>query len=76
MTEEKNPSSKHSPEEVNTYAKVSGITFELLSLNLLIIGGGYYLNQEVGTKIPWILIGSIFLSVAATIFYLLKKFVK
>ncbi len=75
MKEEKTePSSKHNPEENNTYSKVSSITFELLSLNLIIIGGGYYLNDYLELKIPWILIASILLSVVATIYYLLKKF--
>jgi len=52
---------------------MSGLTVEVLSLNLIIIGGGYYLDGLVTTKIPWILILSVFLSVAATIFYLLKR---
>ncbi|MEQ9299249.1 MAG: AtpZ/AtpI family protein [Cyclobacteriaceae bacterium] len=70
----KHPSSKPNPKPDHTYARLSGITFELLALNLIIIGGGYYLNEFVGSKFPWILLLSTFLSVAATIFYLLKKF--
>ena len=70
----KHPSSKPNPKPDNTYARLSGITFELLSLNLMIIGGGYYLNEYVSAGFPWILLLSTFLSVAATIFYLLKKF--
>ncbi|MEQ8715580.1 MAG: AtpZ/AtpI family protein [Cyclobacteriaceae bacterium] len=70
----KHPSSKPNPEPDHSYAKLSGITFELLSLNLIIIGGGYYLNEFVDPAFPWLLLLSTFLSVAATIFYLLKKF--
>ncbi|WP_374987993.1 AtpZ/AtpI family protein [Marinoscillum sp. MHG1-6] len=68
--------SKPSPDndQAKNYARVSGITFEILSLNLIIICGGYYLNEWLSTKFPWALLFSIFLSVAATIFYLLKKF--
>lgn len=70
------PSSKPNLEDKQNYPKAISVTYELLSLNLLIICGGYYLNEFAGTKVPWILIASIFLSVAATIYYLLKKFVK
>ena len=70
----KRPSSKPNRKPENTYARLSGITFELLALNLIIIGGGYYINEYIGAKFPWPLLLSTFLSVAATIFYLLKKF--
>lgn len=72
--EEKRRSSKHIPENKERYPKAISVTYEVLSLNLIIIGGGYYLDNYVGFKIPWILIASIPLSVAATIYYLLKKF--
>ncbi|MFY0599195.1 MAG: AtpZ/AtpI family protein [Cyclobacteriaceae bacterium] len=77
MKEEKtHHSSKPKSEEDRSDSKIYSVTFELLSLNLIIIGGGYYLNEKLNTRIPWVLLFSIFLSVAATIYYLLKKFVK
>ncbi|REE00503.1 AtpZ/AtpI family protein [Marinoscillum furvescens] len=75
QTEKKNHSSKPSPKPENTLARLSSITFELLTLNLGIIGIGYLLDKKFGGGIPWFLIASIFFSVAATIYYLLKKFV-
>ncbi|WP_406658545.1 hypothetical protein [Marinoscillum sp.] len=36
--------------------------------------GGYYLNEKAAPAFPWILLLGVFLSVAATIFYLIKKF--
>ncbi|MFT6866500.1 MAG: F0F1-type ATP synthase assembly protein I [Cyclobacteriaceae bacterium] len=77
MKEEKmQHSSKPNPNNKEPQSRVTAIsvTFELLSLNLIIIGGGYYLNDYLNLKIPWILIFSILLSVVATIYYLLKKF--
>ena len=67
--------SKPNPEGKNNYARVSAVTFELLTLNLGIIWGGYYLNEKIGSEIPWMMIVSILLSVAASIYYLIKKFV-
>jgi hypothetical protein len=72
--QKKDPSSKHNPKVDNTYARISGITFELLAINLGFILGGYYLNEKADPVFPWILLLGVFLSVAATIVYLIKKF--
>ncbi|MFY0607925.1 MAG: AtpZ/AtpI family protein [Cyclobacteriaceae bacterium] len=74
-TPKKNPSSKPNPDQASGYAKISGITFELLGINLIPIALGYYLHSHFGGSFPWILILAVFMAVAGTIFYLIKKFV-
>lgn len=75
MKEEKTDhSSKPKSKEDKGDAKIYSVTFEVLALNLIIIGGGYYLDEKINSTIPWVLILSVFLSIPATIYYLLKKF--
>jgi F0F1-type ATP synthase assembly protein I len=71
---EREKSSKHNRKDQNILAKASSVTFEILALNFIIIGGGLYLNKLADTTVPWVLLAFIFLSVAATIYYLTIKF--
>jgi len=41
--------------------------------NLIVVWGGYKLDQYFETKVPWFIIAAVFLSVAGTIFYLFKR---
>ncbi|MEM9325699.1 MAG: AtpZ/AtpI family protein [Bacteroidota bacterium] len=66
-------SSKHKADPPNGYLRFTGVAFELVIFNLVVVWGGYKLDQYTGTKVPWFIIVSVFLSVAGTIFYLFKR---
>ncbi|XOV92731.1 MAG: AtpZ/AtpI family protein [Bacteroidota bacterium] len=68
-------SSKPNPERDNAYAKFSGLAIEIAAFNLLCIWGGYKLNQLYSPKSQWILILSVFLGMAGTIWYLFKRLI-
>lgn len=76
----KNPSSKPNKNEDqgtengrNTYLKYSGLAFELLAYNLVMVWGGYELDRALDTSVPWFVILGTFLAAAGTIYYLIKK---
>ncbi|WP_425389992.1 AtpZ/AtpI family protein [Ekhidna sp.] len=48
-----------------------GLAFELVVMNLILILGGFYLDEFIGSSPVFILIG-VFLSLAGTIWLLLK----
>ncbi|MBV6639306.1 MAG: AtpZ/AtpI family protein [Cyclobacteriaceae bacterium] len=68
-------SSRPNPDRDNAYAKFSGLAIEVASFNLLCIWGGYKLSQLYSPKSHWILILSVFLGMAGTIWYLFKRLI-
>ena len=71
----KDHSSKPNPDQGSAYAKFSGLAIEVAVFNLLCIWGGYELNALYSPKTYWILIASILLGVAGTIWYLFKRLI-
>lgn len=76
----KNPSSKPNKEKDkdndngrNTYIKYTGLAFELLAYNLVMVWGGYELDKALDTSVPWFVILGTFMAAAGTIYYLIKK---
>lgn len=69
-------SSKPSPDDKNVYAKYYGLALEMAAFNLLCIWGGYKLSQLYSPKSHWILILSVFLGTAGTIWYLIKRLIQ
>lgn len=63
---------KHSkPDSEKNFMRFYALAFELVVANLILILGGYYLDEYLSTSPVFILIGS-FLSMAFTIWLLLK----
>ena len=69
-------SSKPNPDKSNSFAKYSGLAFEVAAFNLICIWGGYELSLRFSPKTYWILISAILLAVAGTIWYLLKRLIE
>ena len=53
--------------------RLSSVAFEVVIFNVVVIWGGYKLDQYLANKIPWVIIVAVLFSVAGTIYYLFKK---
>ncbi|MBV6643887.1 MAG: AtpZ/AtpI family protein [Cyclobacteriaceae bacterium] len=75
MESKKKPqlSSKPSPKSGPDYLKHSGIAFELVAYNLLMVWAGYKLDEYFEFEIPWMIILGALLAVVGTIYYLIKR---
>ena len=70
-------SHKHSklnqnPKDDKSYMKLYGLVLELIVMNLILIIGGYYLDEYLSSS-PVIILISTFLAMAGTIWLLLKS---
>ena len=74
MEQQKNNrrSSKPNPEQ-KPYLKYSGVAFEVVAFNLLVIWGGYELDEYLENEVPWSIITASLLAVTGTIYHLLKR---
>ena len=68
-----NPYSKPKARDQKSYLKYSGIAFEVVAFNLLVVWGGHALDNAMANEIPWMVILAVLVAVAGTIFYLLKR---
>ena len=55
-----------------SYMKLYGLVFELIVMNLILIIGGYYLDEYLSSS-PVIILITTFLAMAGTIWLLLKS---
>jgi len=53
--------------------KYSGIAFEIVAFNLLLIWGGYKLDKIMENKIPWMIILGLILSIIGTLYFIFKR---
>ncbi len=67
------PSSKPKADNDNSYLKFTGVAFELVVYNLVVVWGGYRLDLYFENEVPWFIILAVLLSVAGTILYLFKR---
>lgn len=69
-------SSKPNPEEENNkgqLARISGIAFEIVAFNLVVIWGGYELDQYFDFSIPWMMILALVLAVVGTLYFIFTR---
>ena len=60
------------PNGDKSYMKLYGLVFELIVMNLILIIGGYYLDDYLSSS-PVIILITTFLAMAGTIWLLLKS---
>jgi len=69
----KNPSSRRNKREPQSYLRYTGLAFELLAFNLVLIWGGYEMDEYVENAVPWFLILGAFIAAFGTVYYLILR---
>ena len=73
MERNKKPKPSSKPKAEQNFLKYTSLAFEILTLNLLIFWGGYKLDHHLANEFPWFIVTAVFVSLGATIFYLLRR---
>jgi F0F1-type ATP synthase assembly protein I len=53
--------------------RLSGIAFEIVAFNLIVIWGGYELDQYFDFRIPWMIITALLLAITGTIYFIFNR---
>lgn len=67
---------KVNPDPFNTYAKYSGLAFQIAAAIGLAAWGGFKLDQRTGTRFPYLTILFVSLALVASILLLIRQLPK